>query len=123
MATTVGKNLSEGQQPMKRRVVLLALLLVIVVAAPSFAHGPMRFIGVVTSRVKDVITVKTVDGKSVTIRIPKDMEVTRNEKPAKLSDIKVNSTVILDGRGDHPGNFKIGTIQLIPPITAKKKPA
>jgi hypothetical protein len=104
---------------MKRRIVLMALLVVIVVVAPSFAHGPMRVIGVITSRVKDVITVKTVDGKNLTVRIPNDTGVTRNEKPAKLSDIKVNSTVILDGRGDHPGNFKIRTIQLVPPITAK----
>ena len=101
----------------------MALLIVVAVAAPSFAHGPMRVIGVVTSRVKDVITVKTVGGKSLTVAIPGDTEVTRNEKPAKLSDIKVNSTVVLDGIGDHPGNFRIRTIQLVPPITAKKKPA
>jgi hypothetical protein len=106
---------------MNTRTVLLILWLALAVTAPSFAHGPVRVIGVVTSRVEDVITVTPADGKSVTIAIPKDAKVTRNGKPAKLSDIKVDSTVILDGRGHDAGNFKIDAIQLVPPIAAKKK--
>lgn len=106
---------------MRRRSVLLALVLIAVVAAPSFAHGPMRFVGVVTSRENDVLAVKTTNGKVLTVRIPKDAKVTRNGKPARLADITVNANVVLDGIGDHPGNFKPSAIQLVPPIAAKKK--
>jgi hypothetical protein len=103
-----------------RRNGLLALLLVMVVTWPSFAHGPMRFVGVVTSLDGDVIAVKTADGKSITVAI-KGAAVTRNGKPAKRSDVKVNANVVPDGIGDHPGNFSVRTIQLVPPIAPKKK--
>jgi hypothetical protein len=121
MPINVGKNLSGGQQPMTRRIVLLALLLVITVAVPSFAHGPMRYVGVVTNVDNNVITLQTVEGKSLRFEIHKDTQIRRNKKPAKLSDVKVNSTVVLDGRGDAYRNFRLREIDLVPPITAKQK--
>jgi hypothetical protein len=107
---------------MKRRMILmLTAALAIATAWPSFAHVPIRVVGVVVSREKDQVTVKTIEGKTVSVYVPKDTKVTRDKKPVDASEIKAKVTIVVDGIGDSEEELVAYEVQLVPPIKAKKK--
>jgi hypothetical protein len=107
---------------MKRSITLLVTtILALAIATPVFAHVPMRVVGVVMSREKDQITVKTSEGKTVSIYIPKDTKVTGDNKPVDPTQVKIKATVVIDGIGDSEEDLVAFEVRLVPPISAKKK--
>jgi hypothetical protein len=52
----------------------------------------------------------------------KKTKVTRDGKVAKITDVKIGSTVVIDALGDSILDLLVLEIRLVPPIAATKKP-
>jgi len=53
--------------------------------------------GVITEVKQDSLTVKTMEGKTVTIKVNADTRFMKDRQPAKLADFKVGDTVLVGG--------------------------
>lgn len=75
----------------------LSLILALAVAIPALAHGNKKHVmGTLEKVSAESVTVKTVKGKSVEVKLtPKTMYVTKDEKPAKFSDLAVGQRVVI----------------------------
>jgi hypothetical protein len=91
--------------------------------APLSAHDRYRIIGTVTKITSDEITVRQAkDNALVEMDHDKKTKVTRDGKVAKITDVKVGSTVVIDALGDSILDLVVLEIRLVPPIPATKKP-
>jgi hypothetical protein len=92
-------------------------------AAPLAAHDRYRIVGTVTKITADEITVKQVkDNALVEMDHDQNTKVTRDNKRAKLSDVKVGSSVVIDALGDSILDLVVLEIRLVPAIPGVKKP-
>lgn len=107
---------------MKIRLALTCALMLAV--APLSAHDKYRIVGTVTKLTADEITVKrdTKDNPIVEMDHDKNTKVTRDGKTAKISDIKVGSSVVIDALGDSILDLVALEIRLVPAIPSTKKP-
>lgn len=74
-----------------------AVILALAVALPALAHGNKKHvIGTLEKVSPAAVTVKTMNGKSVEVKLtPKTMYVTKDDKPAKFSDLAVGERVVI----------------------------
>ncbi|HUQ86595.1 MAG TPA: hypothetical protein VM096_03490 [Vicinamibacterales bacterium] len=101
----------------------LLILVVALAAAPLSAHDRYRIVGTVTKLTADEITVKQVkDNAVVEMDHDKKTKVTRDNKAAKLSDIKVGSSVVIDALGDSILDLVVLEIKIVPAIPGTQKP-
>ena len=99
------------------------LITTICLAAPLSAHDRYRIIGTVTKITADEITVKQAkDSTLVEMDHDNKTKVTRDGKAAKITDVKIGSTVVIDALGDSILDLLVLEIRLVPPIPATKKP-
>lgn len=105
------------------RVSAALLITTICAGAPLSAHDRYRIIGTVTKITADEITVKQAkDNVLVEMDHDKKTKVTRDGKAAKIADVKVGSTVVIDALGDSILDLVVLEIRLVPPIPVTKKP-
>jgi len=74
---------------------LLAVVLFAGFAGLVHAHGD-PIVGTVTAVTADTFTIKDKDNKPVTIMLEKTTKYMMNDKPAKKTDLKVGSRVVID---------------------------
>jgi hypothetical protein len=77
---------------------LFSLLAVFAICmAPVYAHGDKKHVvGTLEKVSADSVTVKTSDGKSVEVKlVSSTMVVTREGKPAKVSDLAAGERVVI----------------------------
>lgn len=99
------------------------LITTICVGAPLSAHDRYRIIGTVTKITAGEITVKQAkDNALVEMDHDNKTKVTRDGKVAKITDVKIGSTVVVDALGDSILDLLVLEIRLVPPIAATKKP-
>ena len=98
-----------------------AVVIAAICAAPLSVHDRYRIIGIVTKITADEITVKQAkDHSLVEMDHDKKTKVTRDGKAAKITDVKIGSTVVIDALGDSILDLVVLEIRLVPPIPAKK---
>jgi len=102
----------------------VALLIAAIGACATLsAHDRYRIIGTVTKITADEITVKqSKDDTLVEMDHDKKTKVTRDGKAAKITAVKVGSTVVIDALGDSILDLLVLEIRLVPPIAATKRP-
>ena len=74
---------------------LLTAVLFAGFAGLVYAHGD-PIVGTVTAVTADTFTIKDKDNKPVTIMLEKTTKYMMNDKPAKKTDLKVGSRVVID---------------------------
>ena len=106
------------------RIAVTTLLSAILLATPAFAHDHYRIIGTVTKITADEIAVKQNKDNAV-VEMDHDKKtavVLLNKKPGAISDVKVGTTVVIDGYGDDIFDLLALEIRIVPPIAPAKKP-
>ena len=100
------------------KVFALSLTLSLLIAAPALhAHEKYRVVGTVTKITAKLIDVKQVsNGTIVQIDVTKQTKVMRDKKPVPFNQIKVGSSVVVDGLGDDIFGLEAVEIRLVPNI-------
>ena len=110
---------------MKMRLTIVAVCAAVLIAATSLAaHDRYRIIGKVTKITADEITVErdTKDNPIVEMDHDQNTKVTRDGKAAKISDVKVGSSVVIEALGDSILDLVVLEIRLVPALPGTKKP-
>ena len=85
-------------------------------AAPAFAHDNFRIIGTLTRHQSSAIDVKDAKGKTVSIRLDKQTEVTQDKKKVDLAALKTGQSVVVDAYGDSEADLLALEIRIVPTI-------
>ena len=105
------------------RLIAALLITAICVGASLSAHDRYRIVGTVTKITAGEITVRQVkDNTLVEMDHDKNTKVTRDGKAAKITDVKVGGSVVIDALGDSILDLVVLEIRLVPPIPVTKKP-
>ena len=104
-----------------RRLSLSALLLVLLVSTVSAHAEDFRVIGTITKQDTDTIIVRTKDGKLISIRMDRFTKITRDNKQAVATDLKVGRSVVADAVGESLEDLLIARqIRIVPTIKTAK---
>ena len=79
--------------------VLSCLITVCFIASSSFAHGD-PILGTVTAVASDTVTIKDQSNHTVMIMLEKNTKYLKDDIPAKKSDLKIGSRVVIDAEMD-----------------------
>ena len=80
---------------MFKRLVVCSLGIWISTALVLAQGGASHLMGTVTAIKADTVTIKMQDGKSETVMLEKTIKYTKNDKPAKVADLKVGDSVMV----------------------------
>ena len=95
-----------------RRIATLGVVLAVLATAQGFAHGGMKHVmGTVVKVDNAILTVKTAKG-NVDVQLNDKTEITSNNQPAQLTDLKPGTRVVVDvigaGKNQVAHSIKIG---------------
>src|SRR4026209_2513990 len=95
-----------------RRIAALGVVLAVLATAQVFAHGGMKHVmGTVVKVDNNVFTVKTAKG-NVDVQLNDKTEITSNNQPAQLTDLKPGTRVVVDvmgaGKNQVAHSIKVG---------------
>jgi hypothetical protein len=108
---------------MKKIAAALTIAVALAASAGLHAHDRYRIVGTVTQVASDQITVKQVkDNALVEMDIDQNTKVTRKGKAAKLADVKVGGSVVIEALGDSILDLVVLEIRMVPAIPGTKKP-
>src|SRR6266852_6502022 len=83
-----------------RRIATFGIVLALLATTQVFAHGGMKHVlGTVVKVDNNVLTVKTATG-NVDVQLNDKTEITNNNQPAQLSDLKPGTRVVVDVMGE-----------------------
>jgi len=103
------------------RFTAVFLIAALLGGATASAHDRYRIVGTVTKITADEITVKQVkDNSLVEMDHDRNTKVTRDGKPAKIADVKVGGSVVIDALGDSILDLVVLEIRLVPAIKPPK---
>jgi hypothetical protein len=82
---------------MKLRLNAIIIISLLLACAPQiFAHGGFDHVtGILVTTERNVLTVRTAKG-DVTVTLDAKTEITRNDKPAQVADLKPGVRVVVD---------------------------
>ena len=108
---------------MRKIAIALTIAAAFAASVGLHAHERYRIVGTVTQVASDQITVKQVkDNALIEMDIDQNTKVTRNGKAAKLADVKVGGSVVIEALGDSILDLIVLEIRLVPAIPSTKKP-
>src|SRR5437016_5207460 len=85
---------------MFKRLVICSLGILISAALVLAQGEASHLMGTVTAVKPDTVTIKMQNGKSETVMLEKTTKFTKNDKPAKASDLKVGESVMVSAKMD-----------------------
>ena len=100
----------------RRLPVVLALFLTVGAAIPVVAHDEFRIIGTIEKHQNSMIAVKKNSGQTVSIRMDKQTEITRDKKKVDAAALKAGLSVVVDAYGDREDDSLALEIRIVPPI-------
>lgn len=100
----------------RRIMMLLALIAATAGVTPVFAHEEFRVIGTVTKVQSSKLSVKTKEGKEISIAVDKQTVFTRDQKKTDLSQVKTGQSVVVDAYGDSYDDLLALEIRIVPAI-------
>lgn len=102
---------------MTRRIMMLLVLMAATAGVtPVFAHEEFRVIGTVTKVQGSKLSVKTKEGKEISIAIDKQTAFTRDQKKTDVSQVKTGQSVVVDAYGDSYDDLLALEIRIVPAI-------
>ena len=106
---------------MTRRLLMLFVAAVVTLGvAHLFAHENFRVIGSITKHQNSTIDVTNRDSKTVTIRLDKQTDITRDKKKVEVSELRVGQSVVVDAYGDSEKDLLALEIRIVPPIRGSR---
>src|SRR5438093_12807268 len=83
-----------------RRIAMFGIVLALLETAQLFGHGGMKHVmGTVVKVDNNVLTVKTANG-NVDVQLNDKTEITSNNQPAQITDLKPGTRVVVDVMGE-----------------------
>ncbi len=83
-----------------RRIATFGIVLALLATTQVFAHGGMKHVlGTVVKVDNNVLTVKTATG-NVDVQLNDKTEITSNDQPAQLTDLKPGTRVVVHVMGE-----------------------
>lgn len=106
---------------MTRRLMMLFVVSVVTFGvARLLAHDHFRVIGSVTKSQNSTIDVTNRDSKTLTIRLDKQTEITRDKKKVDVSELRVGQSVVVDAYGDSERDLLALEVRIVPPIRSTR---
>ena len=95
-----------------RRIAALGIVVAVLTTAQAFGHGGMKHVmGTVVKVDNNVLTVKTAKG-NVDVQLNDKTEITSNNQPAQLTNLKPGTRVVVDvmgaGKNQVAHSIKVG---------------
>jgi len=105
---------------MRQRLIGIVTLAVVVLGATTmFAHEQIRIVGTITKRDQTTLTVKSVEGMTVSMVLTPKTLVYRNRKKVAVADLKSGLTVVVDTLSYSPDwwvDLEAVEIRIVPAI-------
>jgi hypothetical protein len=106
---------------MTRRLMLIFVVSVVTLdVARLLAHDHFRVIGSITKHQNSTIDVMNKDSKTLTIRLDKQTEITRDKKKVDTSQLRVGQSVVVDAYGDSERDLLALEVRIVPPIRSTR---
>ena len=83
------------------------------------AHENFRVIGTLTKFQASTIDVKSISGKTTSIRLDKQTQVTRDKKKVGTPELEIGQSVVVDASGDSEADLLAREIRIVPSITKR----
>ena len=105
------------------KVITTSLFLLVLSVIGVYAHGGMTHVmGTITAVNDNHLTVKTTDGKSVSVMLNSDTKYLRENGAASAADMKVGARVMADATMDKKMNMLVAKeVRLSPAKTTSDK--
>jgi hypothetical protein len=100
-------------------ITLFAVALLALGASEAFAHENFRVIGTLTRHANSTIDVKTREGRTASIRLDKQTEISRDKKKVDARELKAGQSLVIDAYGDTLDDLLALEIRIVPPIAAR----
>lgn len=104
---------------MKTLMTFAIALAVLFGAGAVFAHENFRIIGTLTKHQNSQIEVKNREGRTITIKLDKQTEVTQDKKKVETSELRVGRSVVVDAYGDSEDDLLALEIRIVPAIAPR----
>src|SRR5438094_6260293 len=85
---------------MFKRFAAFSIALLVFSSLVFAQSGATHLMGTVTAVKPDTVTIKMQDGKSEIVMLEKTTKYTKDEKPAKSTDLKVGDSVMINAKMD-----------------------
>lgn len=92
------------------------LLLLFAAATPLPGHEELRIIGTLTRAEATRIDIRKRDGKSVSVKVDRQTEVSRDGKKVEITELRSGLSVVVDAYGDAEDGSLALEIRIVPPI-------
>jgi hypothetical protein len=100
------------------RRIAFPVALALVIAAPALAHDQFRIIGTVITPEAHSLSLKTKDGKTLSVRLVAETVIWRDEKKGTAADLKAGANVVIDAWGDSEDETDAVSVRIVPTIMA-----
>ncbi len=98
-----------------------AALLISLSPGSLAAHDDFRVIGTLTRHEKATVDVKNADGKTTSIRLDKQTQITRDKQKVNPTELQVGQSVVVDAYGDSERDLLALEIRIVPPISSGRR--
>ena len=98
---------------MNKRIAMLLTLVGATVATALWAYEDVRVVGRVTQIESSSLTVKTKDGKEISIATNKQTAYLRDQKKTEASEVKPGQGVVVDAHGDKDDHLVASEVRLV----------
>ena len=105
----------------RRLVMLLMMTMVLVGASVVSAHEDLRVIGTLMKVQNSNIEVKNKAGKTISIRLDKQTEISQDKKKVDVTELKVGRSLVVDAYGDSEQDLLALEIRIVPAIEGRAK--
>ncbi len=104
---------------MKSLMTIVVAAAVVLGAAEAFAHENFRVIGTLTKYQDSRVDVKNREGRTISIKLDKQTEVTQDKKRVAATELKVGRSVVVDAYGDTEDDLLALEIRIVPTIAPR----
>jgi hypothetical protein len=104
---------------MTKRVMTIAIAVAVVLGTHAFAHENFRVIGMLTKHQDSRIDVRNREGRTISIKLDKQTEVTQDKKKVDVAELKVGRSVVVDAYGDTEDDLLALEIRIVPAIAPR----
>jgi hypothetical protein len=106
-----------------RTMLLVALMMLGWDVTGTYGHDLYRIVGKIERYHESTLDVKDREGKTTSIRVDKQTEVTRDNKKVETRELQLGRSVVVEATGDSEADLLALEIRLVPDIkpTPKKK--
>jgi hypothetical protein len=104
---------------MTKWMMTIAIGVAVVLGTDAFAHENFRVIGMLTKHQDSRIDVRNREGRTISLKLDKQTEVTQDKKKVDVAELKVGRSVVVDAYGDTEDDLLALEIRIVPAIAPR----